>query len=541
MKKRTLAAMALWTLLGIVSMDSAYAQDSHGDARNTATVSTLQHGVKSERTYWLTSAWLSNIAGEIDQPGDVDYFRFHLSEPATFEMSGPINPSVGFALENREGRTIESKSDPGDDYGRDYVLADLSTGTYYVKVLERDLSLLQRRGAPIELSGRYEMSGELIFSGNDDHSDIEHFETATPVQVNAKEEGTILSNDPGDCFRVDIDRPGTLTVYSTGETDVVGYLRYFQGTLQDPADSDGRDRHNFQIVNDVEPGSYYVRVQGERWQRSRSHHIGPYTLHVEFSASGEILDPPVVRGALRATLLNLSPWQAWVHLYCQKDQIPRADLTTDPCAVTLECGQMEGVPVTWTVDVEPKTVFSYKSGMATNLEATLVAAGKTEAEARRRTTCEVFSPDPLEARSYTRIAGELVPVANKPVVSDEFAPRRLATLIDLSPPQSWVHLYCRKDSPAADAAPADPCAVNLECRQEEGDPVSWIVDVAPKTIFSYWPGRTAPDGTSDNLQAALIATGKTEEETRRRTTCEVSSPDPVAVRGYPGSARESSR
>lgn len=383
MKKRTLAAIALWTLLGIVSMDSAYAQDDHGDARNTATVSTLQHGVKSERTYWLTSAWLSNIAGEIDQPGDVDYFRFHLSEPATFEMSGPINPGVGFASENREGRTIESKSDPGDDYGRDYVLANLSTGTYYVKVLERDLSLLQRRGTPIELSGRYEMSGELIFSGNDDHNDIEHFETATSVQVNAKEEGTILSNDPGDCFRVDIDRPRTLTVYSTGETDVVGYLRYFQGTLQDPADSDGRDGHNFQIVNDVEPGSYYVRVQGERWQRSRSHHIGPYTLHVEFSASGEILDTPVVRGELRATLLNLSPWQAWVHLYCQKDQIARTDLTTDPCAVTLECGQMEGSPVTWTVDIEPKMVFSYKSGAEADLEAALVAAGKTEAEARR--------------------------------------------------------------------------------------------------------------------------------------------------------------
>ena len=193
---------------------------------------------------------------------------------------------------------------------------------------------------------------------------------------------------------------------------------------------------------------------------------------------------------------------------------------------------MEGAPVTWTVDVEPKTVFSYKSGMATNLEATLVAAGKTEAEARRRTTCEVFSPDPLEVRAFTRIAGELVPVADKPILLDQAAPQRIATLIDLSPTQSWVHFYCRKDRPAPDAAPPNPCAVNLECRQEEGDPVSWTVDVAPKTIFSYWPGRTASDGTSDNLQAALTTTGKTEEEARRRTTCEVSSPDPVAVRGY---------
>ena len=299
------------TLFGVAGIDLAFAQDDHGDTKDTATVRTLQHRVKSERTYWLSQAGLS-IVGEIGQSSDVDYFRFRLNEPATFEMSGPINPGVGFVLENREGHIIESKYNPGDDYGRDYVFADLSTGTYQVKVLERDLSLLRRRGAPVELSGKYEMGGLLTLAGNDDHSDIVHFETATRVPVNGKEEGTILSNDPGDCFRVDIDRPGTLTVCSTGETDVVGYMRYFQDTLQDPADSDGRDGHNFQIVNDVEPGSYYVRVQGEGWQRTRLHHIGPYTLHVEFAADGDLPNPLSMRRELRVTLLNLSPWQATV-------------------------------------------------------------------------------------------------------------------------------------------------------------------------------------------------------------------------------------
>ena len=273
-------------------------------------------------------------------------------------------------------------------------------------------------------------------------------------------------------------------------------------------------------------------MAGKNWVGSSETYTGPYTLHVEFVADGDPPDPSSMRGALRATLLNLSPCQAWIHLYCQKDPIPRADLTMDPCAVTLECGQMAGTPVTWTVDVEPKTVFSYKSSTEADLEAALVAAGKTEAEARRRTTCEVFSPDPLEVRAFTRIAGEPVSVADEPILPDQAAPQRIATLIDLSPPQSWVHLYCRKDRPAPDASPTDPCAVNVECRQEEGDPVSWTVDVAPKTIFSYWPGKTTPDGTSDNLQAALMNEGKTEEEARRRTMCEVSSPDPVVVRGY---------
>lgn len=54
----------------------------------------------------------------------------------------------------------------------------------------------------------------------------------------------------------------------------------------------------------------------------------------------------------------------------------------------------------------------------------------------------------------------------------------------------------------------------------------------PKTIFSYWPNKTADDGSSADLQATLMDTGKTEEEARRRTTCKVSSVGNLAVRGY---------
>ena len=106
-----------------------------------------------------------------------------------------------------------------------------------------------------------------------------------------------------------------------------------------------------------------------------------------------------------------------------------------------------------------------------------------------------------------------------------------AVLMNLSPWQAWVHLYCQKDRPASDDDPAAPCTVRFECNGMSGEPASWTVNVAPKTIFSYWPNKTA-NGTSANLQAALMEAGKTEEEARRRTTCEVFSPDPLAVRGY---------
>ena len=106
-----------------------------------------------------------------------------------------------------------------------------------------------------------------------------------------------------------------------------------------------------------------------------------------------------------------------------------------------------------------------------------------------------------------------------------------AVLMNLSPWQAWVHLYCQKPRPAPDDDPAAPCTVRFECNGMSGEPASWTVNVAPKTIFSYWPTKMA-NGTSANLQAALMEAGKTEEEARRRTTCEVFSPDPLAVRGY---------
>ena len=248
------------------------------------------------------------------------------------------------------------------------------------------------------------------------------------------------------------------------------------------------------------------------------------------------------RGSLRAMLLNLSPWQAWVHLYCLKDRAgPDADPPA-PCAVTFECNGQSGEPVTWPVEVAPKTIFTYwpnktaTDGTAADLQAALIAAGKLEEEARRRTTCEVFSPDPLTVRGYTRFGGQptFVPVAEpaRPEVSGEPGERRRqATLPNLSPWQAWVHLYCLKDRAGPDADPPAPCAVTFECNGQSGEPVTWPVEVAPKTIFTYWPNKTV-DGLSANLQDALIAAGKPPEEARRRTTCEVSSADPIAVRGY---------
>ena len=90
-----------------------------------------------------------------------------------------------------------------------------------------------------------------------------------------------------------------------------------------------------------------------------------------------------------------------------------------PCAVTFECNGTAGEPVTWTVSIAPQTIFAYwpsktaDDGTDADLQAALMEAGKTAAEARRRTTCEVFGPDSVTVRGYTRFGGDptLIPAA----------------------------------------------------------------------------------------------------------------------------------
>ena len=120
----------------------------------------------------------------------------------------------------------------------------------------------------------------------------------------------------------------------------------------------------------------------------------------------------------------------------------------------------------------------------------------------------------------------------EPAPSDESAepetsPRRaekVATLMNLSPQQAYVHLYCALErSEAADDDETSPtCNVFFLCGQTvDRDPVSWEVAVNPKTLFSYWPGKTDPQAAADDFEAALVAAGLTAKEALVRTTCEV--------------------
>ena len=141
-------------------------------------------------------------------------------------------------------------------------------------------------------------------------------------------------------------------------------------------------------------------------------------------------------------------------------------------------------------------------------------------------TTDAGESDWSETVSFVARASDPEPIPNVPQGD------RIATLMNLSPWQAWVHLYCQKDRPTSEEDTVAPCNITFECNGTSGEPVTWNVLVPPKTIFSYWPNKTADDGSSADLQAALMDAGKTEQEARRRTTCEVFSDGDLAVRGY---------
>ena len=77
--------------------------------------------------------------------------------------------------------------------------------------------------------------------------------------------------------------------------------------------------------------------------------------------------------------------------------------SADEYTAQVQCRQREETSVTWAVDVAAETTLTYGPGGT---------AGKAEAEARRRTTCQVFSIDPVDVRGYTRLGETIVPVKN---------------------------------------------------------------------------------------------------------------------------------
>ncbi len=100
---------------------------------------------------------------------------------------------------------------------------------------------------------------------------------ATPLPISGSLTEDIAPGDDVDYFSIQVETAGELTVWTTGALNTVGALEDSDGNTV--ATNDDYSGYNFSIAHDVEPGTYYVKVE------SYATATGAYTIFAEFSAA----------------------------------------------------------------------------------------------------------------------------------------------------------------------------------------------------------------------------------------------------------------
>ena len=114
---------------------------------------------------------------------------------------------------------------------------------------------------------------------SDDHGDT--FCTATMVELNRSIPGRLETCKDWDYFRFDINSTGTITAFTTGDTDTTGILSPDFVTFKFPiSNNDGGSGKNFLITRKLYPGTYYIGVSGSNNRYPKE--TGSYSFRVNF-------------------------------------------------------------------------------------------------------------------------------------------------------------------------------------------------------------------------------------------------------------------
>ena len=249
-----------------VRVEDSPRPDDHGDSRNDATRVSIP----------------STTRGELEEPGDVDAFHFRLDYPVTrltVETTGETDTFGRLSTEFEDGVEIGGTNDNAGA-GENFRIV--------VEDIPRPVDVWVYVRGTDKATGRYQLhvtADRGPAPDTDDHGDNRN--DATRVSVPSDTNGILTASDT-DYFRVDVDEPGTLEVYTSGSTDTLGRLEGADGSRLDEND-DGGSGLNFRIEREVSRGTYYIRVRGISGSTA-----GSYTLHVRFVGGGTSSAPDLV-------------------------------------------------------------------------------------------------------------------------------------------------------------------------------------------------------------------------------------------------------
>jgi len=170
--------------------------------------------------------------------------------------------------------------------------------TYYYWVKSRNSWGSSKYSIPV-LSGGSDDSGGQTDDGSNPTIPGDDCDTAMYLGINASYSGTFETDVDLHYFEVTPSSSGTLTVYSTGNTDTLGAILDYECYFLEEDDDSG-DLLNFNLNQTVEAGTYYIALTPAAYDET-----GPYKLYVEFTGSGSGGASTKVNGTV--TLPDSSP------------------------------------------------------------------------------------------------------------------------------------------------------------------------------------------------------------------------------------------
>ncbi len=230
--------------------------DDHGNSLATATRVTLP----------------SITTGTIDPGNDTDWFRFEVSASGAVVMESSGDLDILGTLVDARGRSIVQNDDgDGSGYPNFRMVWTLDPGTYYVRV--------DSDGAAPGTYALHLRTGDRDVAAVDVHGNTRA--TATRISLPSTTAGVIDSDEDEDYFRFEVAASSTVVMESVGATcntlvtlfDAAGNL--IEITLG----------YKFHMERTLDPGTYYVRVQGVSFFCPVGSTSG-YTLHLR-TGSGE--------------------------------------------------------------------------------------------------------------------------------------------------------------------------------------------------------------------------------------------------------------
>ncbi len=206
----------------------------------------------------------STTSGSLEAASDADYFAVEIPSSGVLQVTTTGSTDTFGYLRRADSQDASSDDDGGA--GTNFALSQsVTAGIYYVQV----------EGYNRTTTGPYSLEMSFQAAPTDDYPN--NRADAAPIPDNPDGDnsidGFIGESGDKDYFSFVLDAPYEVVLQTTGDTDTIGTLFDEEGNELAFNDDAGDDNFNFRLAGTLEPGTYFILVEGYD-----ENTIGAYTL-----------------------------------------------------------------------------------------------------------------------------------------------------------------------------------------------------------------------------------------------------------------------